>query len=122
MKALVAEHPHVVGFIVQGLREAGYVVDVASDAEEALQLGRSRDHDVIVLAFALPKQGGVQVAAALRRSGVSTPILMLIPRDDDAERTAREAGANGHLVKPFRFEVLLDRLQALVTRGHRASS
>jgi DNA-binding response OmpR family regulator len=116
VKTLVAEHPHVAGFIVAGLRDGGHAVDVAWDGEEALKLGRSGGHDVILLALVLPKRDGIQVAAELRRSGLSTPILLLTPNDHDAERAVRAAGADGYLAKPFQFEVLLERLHALVQR------
>ncbi len=116
MKVLLVEHPHVAGFLVEGLRDAGHIVDVASGDDAALTLGLSGDYDVILLALVVPKKGGIEVAAELRRAGQSTPILLLTPDEHDAERFVREAGADGYLAKPFRFEMLVERLRA-VTRG-----
>ncbi|HEU5261783.1 MAG TPA: response regulator [Gemmatimonadales bacterium] len=117
MKLLLVEHPHVAGFIVEGLRDAGHGVDVAWGEDEALTLGLSGDYDVILLALVLPNSDGVQVASELRRSGQSAPILLLTPDEHEAERFVREAGADGYLAKPFRFEALLERLRALRRLG-----
>lgn len=99
--------------MVQGLRDAGHVVDVAWGDDEALRLGLSGAYDVILLALVLPKKGGIHVASELRRSGQSGPILLLTPDEHEAERFVRQAGANGYLAKPFPFEALLERLRAL---------
>lgn len=116
MKALLAEHRQVTGFLAQGLQDEGHIVDLVFDGDAALERGRSGDHDVIILALVLPKKGGVTVAAALRRIGVSTPILLLTPNHDGAERAVREAGADAYLAKPFPFDVLLDVLHRLAER------
>ena len=117
MKIFVVEHPRVAGFIVQGLRDGGHTVDVAWDGEGAIELGLSGGYDVILLALVLPKKNGVQVASALRRAGHSVPILLLTPDEHEAERFVREAGADGYLAKPFRFEVLVERLRAVTRSG-----
>jgi DNA-binding response OmpR family regulator len=110
---LVVEQSHVAGFIVQNLRDGGHTVDVASDGDGALTLGLSGHYDVILLASALCGRGGAEVASELRRAGRSTPILLLTPGDHDAEHLVRAAGADGYLAKPFRFEVLLQRVREL---------
>jgi DNA-binding response OmpR family regulator len=119
MKILVVEDDRkVAGFIEQGLREEGYVVDVASDGEEAGSLAHVNDYDVILLDVVLPKKNGFQVAMELRREGRNTPILMLTSRDavEDVVR-GLDAGADDYLAKPFRFDELLARIRALVRRG-----
>ena len=64
----------------------------------------------------LPGQDGPAVVGALRREGVQTPVLMLTARDDPRDiRTALDAGADGYITKPFRFDDLLDRIHALLT-------
>ena len=110
MKILVVEDDRkVAGFIEQGLREEGYVVDVAPDGDEAVLLAHVYEYDVILLDVVLPKKNGFQVATELRREGRNTPILMLTSRDavEDVVR-GLDAGADaqdtagGH-------EMLVDR-------------
>ena len=119
MKILVVEDDRkVAGFVEQGLKEEGHVVDVASDGDEATMLAHVYDYDVMLLDVVLPKKNGFQIAAELRREGRSTPILMLTSRDA-AEDVVRglDAGADDYLAKPFRFEELLARIRALHRRG-----
>jgi DNA-binding response OmpR family regulator len=119
MRILVVEDDRkVAGFIEQGLREEGYVVDVARDGDEATRVAHVNAYDVILLDVLLPKKNGFQIAAELRREGRSTPILMLTSRDA-AEDVVRglDAGADDYLAKPFPFDVLLARIRALSRRG-----
>jgi len=119
MKVLLVEDDRkVAGFIEQGLKEEGYVVDVAPDGNEATMLAHVYDYDVILLDVMLPKKNGFQVAQELRREGRTTPILMLTSRDagEDVVR-GLDAGADDYLTKPFRFDELLARLRALHRRG-----
>lgn len=119
MKVLLVEDDRkVAGFIEQGLKEEGYVVDVAADGDEATMLAHVYEYDIILLDVMLPKKNGFQVALELRREGRKTPILMLTSRDavEDVVR-GLDAGADDYLAKPFRFEELLARIRALGRRG-----
>lgn len=119
MKILVVEDDRkVAGFIEQGLKEEGYVVDVATDGEEATTLAHVYEYDVILLDVVLPKKNGFQIAMELRREGRNTPIMMLTSRDgvEDIVR-GLDAGADDYLAKPFRFDELLARIRALARRG-----
>ena len=119
MKILVVEDDSkVAGFIDHGLREEGYVVDVASDGEQATMLAHASDYDIILLDLLLPKKNGFQVANELRREGRNTPILMITSRDalEDVVR-GLDAGADDYLAKPFKFDELLARIRALHRRG-----
>src|SRR3954467_14805442 len=119
MKILVVEDDRkVAGFIEQGLKEEGYVVDVAPDGDEATMLAHVYEYDMILLDVVLPKKNGFQVATELRREGRHTPILMLTSRDavEDVVR-GLDAGADDYLAKPFRFDELLARIRALHRRG-----
>jgi DNA-binding response OmpR family regulator len=119
MKILVVEDDRkVAGFIEQGLKEEGHVVDVAPDGDEATMLAHVYDYDVILLDIVLPKKNGFQVATELRREGRHTPILMLTSRDatEDVVR-GLDAGADDYLAKPFKFDELLARIRALNRRG-----
>jgi two-component system copper resistance phosphate regulon response regulator CusR len=119
MKILVVEDDRkVAGFVEQGLKEEGYVVDLARDGEEATMLAHVNDYDMMLLDIVLPKKNGFQIATELRREGRNTPILMLTSRDapEDVVR-GLDAGADDYLSKPFRFDELLARIRALYRRG-----
>jgi len=119
MKVLVVEDDRkVAGFIEQGLREEGYVVDVAADGDEATMLAHVYSYDIVLLDIVLPKKNGFQVATELRREGRNVPILMLTSRDsvEDVVR-GLDAGADDYLPKPFHFDELLARMRALIRRG-----
>jgi DNA-binding response OmpR family regulator len=119
MKVLVVEDDRkVAGFIEQGLREEGYVVDVAGDGDEATVLAHVYDYDVVLLDVVLPKKNGFQIATELRREGRNVPILMLTSRDstEDVVR-GLDSGADDYLPKPFHFDELLARIRALCRRG-----
>jgi DNA-binding response OmpR family regulator len=119
MKILVVEDDRkVAGFIEQGLKEEGHVIDLARDGDEATMLAHVNDYDVVLLDVVLPKKNGFQIATELRGEGRNTPILMLTSRDA-AEDVVRglDAGADDYLSKPFRFDELLARIRALHRRG-----
>jgi DNA-binding response OmpR family regulator len=119
MKILLVEDDRkVAGFIEQGLREEGYVVDVARDGDEATTMAHVNEYDAILLDVVLPKKNGFQIAAELRREGRTAPILMLTSRDatEDVVR-GLDAGADDYLSKPFQFDELVARIRALLRRG-----
>jgi two-component system, OmpR family, copper resistance phosphate regulon response regulator CusR len=119
MKILLVEDDRkVAGFIEQGLREEGYLVDVARDGDEATTMAHVNDYDAILLDVVLPKKNGFQIAAELRREGRTSPILMLTSRDatEDIVR-GLDAGADDYLSKPFQFDELVARIRALLRRG-----
>jgi DNA-binding response OmpR family regulator len=118
MRVLVVEdEPGIAQFIRQGLREAGYAVDVAYDGEEGLDYVYVAEYDVLVLDILLPKLDGLDVLHALRARGVKTPVLLLTAKDtvDDRVR-GLDSGADDYLVKPFAFPELVARLRALLRR------
>jgi DNA-binding response OmpR family regulator len=104
----------------QGLRRAGYALDVASDGDRGLELAESNGYDVIILDLMLPGLDGLTLLRRLREDGGDAHVLILTARDtvDDRVR-GLQAGADDFLVKPFAFEELLARVQALVRRHHR---
>ena len=119
MRVLVVEDDRkVAGFIEMGLKEEGYIVDLAIDGDAATTLAHINDYDIILLDVVLPRKNGFQVATELRREGRTTPILMLTSRDavEDVVR-GLDAGADDYLAKPFRFDELLARIRALLRRG-----
>src|SRR6266516_3102482 len=118
MKILVVEDDRkVAGFIEQGLREEGYVVDVAPDGDQGTMLAHVYDYDLLVLDVMLSKKTGLQLAAELRREGRATLILMLTARDTTEDVMQKlDANADDYLTKPFKFNKLLARVRTLVRR------
>lgn len=119
MRILVVEDdPRLGDLLAKGLREQAYAVDRAADGDEALYLAAINDYDALVLDVGLPKKSGIEVAAALRKKGNRTPILMLTARDTIPDRvTGLDVGADDYLTKPFDFSELLARLRALRRRA-----
>jgi two-component system OmpR family response regulator len=98
-----------------------YVVDVAEDGEEGLFLAQSEPYDAVILDLGLPRLDGLSVLQQLRSAGNDVPVLILTSRDTWREKvTGLRAGADDYLAKPFEFEELLARLEALIRRatGH----
>ena len=100
-----------------GLRQLGYAVDVAVDGEEGIKFAIHFDYDVIVLDLMLPKKSGLEVLNEIRQSNRNPEILILSARDQTQDRIdGLKRGADDYLVKPFAFDELHARIQALVRR------
>jgi two-component system copper resistance phosphate regulon response regulator CusR len=119
MKLLVVEdEAKTASFLRKGLSEQGFVVDVAPDGDEGLQLARDSEYDLIILDVLLPHRSGWTVVADLRRAGKLTPVLFLTARDAVEDRVrGLELGADDYLVKPFAFSELLARVRTILRRG-----
>ncbi len=118
MRVLIVEdEPQMAEQLRRGLEQEGYSSLVALDGQQALDLARTFDHDLMILDRMLPKVDGRDVARRLRAAGVRTPILMLTARDSSTDVVeGLDGGADDYLTKPFAFEVLLARLRALARR------
>lgn len=105
--------------VSDGLRKSGYAVDTAVEGEDGLHLGCTESYDVIILDIMLPKLDGLEVLRRLRRAGRDTHVLLLTARDAVEDKVSGlRTGADDYLVKPFAFEELLARVEALARRQH----
>lgn len=120
---LVEDSKRLQESIAKGLRRSGFAVDVVDDGKQGLIYGQTSDYDVIVLDLMLPVLDGLSVLTQLRAKGISTHILILTAMDLISDRVkGLQLGADDYLVKPFAFEELLARVQAMVRRQHSAKS
>jgi two-component system OmpR family response regulator len=118
LKVLVVEDDPMVGkYVHNGLVEHGIQVDLVDDGEKGLEQGSSSIYDVIVLDLRLPGITGVEVLRTLRDRGVATPVLVLTANDMvESKVQALRNGADDYVTKPFAFEELLARVEALGRR------
>ena len=118
MKVLVVEDDRLVAqFLQRGLEEQGMQVEVVGDGLEALSLGADSTLDLIVLDLRLPGMAGPEVLRNLRDRGVATPVLVLTAQDAvESKVQALRMGADDYVTKPFAFEELLARIEALARR------
>lgn len=117
---VVEDDTSVARFIVKGLQEEGWNVDVCARGDEAITQGARHPYDLILIDWRLPGMDGVAVIREWRSKGLKTPIIMLTARSGmEATVEALDAGADDYVTKPFRFEELLARMRA---RFRRASS
>lgn len=118
-KVLVIEDDRgVADYLVQGLSECGYRVEVAHDGPSGRAMAMSGDHSVVLLDVMLPGCDGFEVLRSIRGKG-GQPVLMLTARDRlDDKVQGLKAGADDYLVKPFAFSELQARVEALIRRGH----
>lgn len=118
MKVLIVEDDRTVGQYVQrGLEEHNYQADLVDDGLEGLRLISGGQYDLVVLDLRLPSMSGVEIVRTLRDRGVTTPILILTAQDSvETKVQALRSGADDYVTKPFAFEELLARVEALGRR------
>ena len=118
MKILVIEDDPTVGqYVRRGLEEQRWVVDLVAEGEEGERLAAGGSYDLIVLDMRLPGRSGMDVLHNLRARGFERPVLVLTAQDAvDAKVETLRAGADDYVTKPFAFEELLARVEALSRR------
>ncbi len=122
MRVLVIEDDEKIGsFIRKGLREAGLIVDLATDGPTGLALFQDNSYDAAVVDIMLPGMDGLTIIETIRKQGMSTPVLILSAKRSVEDRiTGLQKGSDDYLVKPFSFGELLARVQALIRRDSRS--
>ncbi len=120
MRILLVEDDALLGDGLRaGLRQLGFQVDWVRDGEAAERELRAEPYAAAVLDLGLPKRDGLDVLAAVRRAGVTLPVLVLTARDAVPERIrGLDHGADDYVVKPVDLHELAARLRALVRRAH----
>ena len=115
---IVEDEPKTGEYLRQGLREAGFVVDLAQNGTDGLHLMTHSEFDLVILDVMLPGLNGWQVLHAMREQGLQTPVMFLTARDQVEDRVkGLELGAEDYLVKPFSFAELLARVRIILRRG-----
>jgi len=119
VRVLVLEdEPALREHLARRLRDSGFVVDEAADGVEGEYAGLEFPLDVAIVDLGLPGRPGLDVIRAWRTAGRSFPILILTARDRWQEKVeALQAGADDYVTKPFQFEEVAARLQALLRRS-----
>jgi len=118
MRVLVVEDdPRVADFLQRGLRAEGYAPARVASAEEALPLVRRGGFELALLDVMLPGQSGMALCQQIRAECIPLPILMLTAMGSVQDRVAGlRCGADDYLTKPFAFDELLARIEALLRR------
>jgi two-component system, OmpR family, response regulator len=119
MRMLIVEDDEkIASFVVKGLKQNGYAVDLSTDGERALALAQTVGYDALVVDLMLPKLDGLSLIQQLRAKEVRTPVLILSARASVNDRVrGLQAGGDDYLTKPFAFSEMLARIQALIRRS-----
>jgi DNA-binding response OmpR family regulator len=119
---IVDDEPDLALSLDEDLRRQGHETTIASDGERALEIGRSGAWDLVLLDVMLPKMDGFEVCSELRRAGVTTPIILLTARTQEAEKVlGLDSGADDYVTKPFSLRELRARIRAQLRRHEHAA-
>ncbi|MGD8369606.1 MAG: response regulator transcription factor [Desulfobacterales bacterium] len=119
MRLLIVEDDlEIAEFIMNGLKQEGFVLDHAANGEDGLHLALNESYDAAIVDVMLPKLDGLSIIETLRRRQVNLPVLILsAKRSVDDRVRGLQKGGDDYLVKPFAFSELLVRVQALIRRS-----
>ena len=114
---IVEDERPIVEILKFNLKREGYDVLEALDGRTGLELGKTKDPDLILLDVMLPEMNGFDVCAALRDYGSAAPIIMLTAREEESDKVfGLESGADDYMTKPFSMRELLARVKANIRR------
>lgn len=119
-KILIVEDERAVARGLEyALRNEGYQVLLAETGNDALELSRTKEPDLILLDLRLPDISGFDVCRQLRQEGKRQPILMLTALDEPVDKVlGLELGADDYVVKPYDLRELIARIRALLRRAY----
>lgn len=119
MRLLVIEDdPDLGSLLKKNLGKAGFAADLATDGREGEILGNIEPYDIVILDLGLPEKSGLEVLKAWRGKDNNVPVIILTARDQWHEKVdGFKAGADDYLAKPFHFEELVARINALIKRS-----
>lgn len=119
MRLLVVEDEDLLrARLVKALADHGYVVDSALDGKTGLFHATEYEYDAAIIDLGLPELDGISLIRAMREKGCVYPVLILTARDNWTDKVeGLDAGADDYVVKPFRIEEILARLNALLRRA-----
>lgn len=119
---LVEDDRELSAELAEQLKRRGFAVDCVYDGAEAAFMGETEPYDILILDLGLPEKPGLEVLRHWRDKRIEAPVLILTARDTWHEKVEGfRAGADDYLTKPFHFEELLVRLEALIRRSKGSS-
>ena len=114
---IVEDERHLCMTLGDSLTHAGYMVDFAHDGKTGLEKAGKGQYDLVILDVMLPGESGLDVCLRIRKSGLTTPVLLLTARSQALEKVAGfKAGADDYVTKPFDTVELIARIEALFRR------
>ena len=120
MRLLLIEDSEKLQFYLgDGLRKVGYEMDVVGEGKQGLWFAKNNEYDVIILDIMLPGMDGLSILSELRIARIDTAVLILTAKEGVPDRVkGLRLGADDYLTKPFAFDELVARLQALTRRRY----
>ncbi|MGH9891316.1 MAG: winged helix-turn-helix domain-containing protein [bacterium] len=116
---LIEDDLTIASFVAKGLKEAGFVVEHASEGKTGLHMALTSCYDAAVIDIMLPGLDGLAIIDELRQRRIKLPVIILSAKRSIDERVeGLEAGGDDYLTKPFSFSELLARIQALIRRAN----
>lgn len=120
---IIEDERHLAKILKKGLEENGFIVDMCHDGEEGLYMAETNPFDAILLDILLPRMDGLTILNSLRAKNIGVPVLLLTAKGELEDRVkGLNTGADDYIVKPFDFQELLARLNAVIRRSSNKAS
>jgi DNA-binding response OmpR family regulator len=119
---IVEDEPNMRLGLKDNLEFEGYNVEIAEDGEDGLNKILDNKYDLIILDVMMPKMSGFDVCKNARKSGVTTPIILLTAKGEEIDKVlGLELGADDYVTKPFSVRELIARVKAILRRSENLS-
>lgn len=124
MKLLIVEDDKdILDFLIRGFSESNYIIETADNGSDGEYLASMNKYDAIILDWMMPEKTGIDVLKSLRANKIFTPILMLTAKNEIENRVnGLNSGCDDYLPKPFSFDELKARVEALYRRNSHLSN